>query len=100
MGCCSLDEEDILKFTLHTSNGLEMYNAIIFAPPVIPILFPFYTPYMKRLMVFFNEWRMLQRRAKKPFQTSVNHYSKSLLKSIMMLICERQAAAKMSKHEN
>jgi hypothetical protein len=33
-------------------------------------------PYMKRLMVFFNEWRMLPKRAKKPFQTSVNHYLK------------------------
>jgi hypothetical protein len=33
-------------------------------------------PYMKRLMVFFNEWKMLPKRAKKPFQPSVNHYLK------------------------
>lgn len=56
-----------------SSFGTRVYFGIIFAPPVIPILLPLYMPYMKRLMVFFNEWRMLPKRAKKPFQTSVNH---------------------------
>ena len=63
--CCSLD-----------SFGTRVYFAFIFAPPVIPILLPLYMPYMKRLMAFFNKWRMLPKRTKKPFQTSVNHYLK------------------------
>lgn len=64
---------DILKFFEHTSNELEIYNAIIFAPPVIPISKLLYA-LLDEADMFCNEWRMLLRRTTKPFQTSMNHY--------------------------